>query len=186
MTDETIYKAQEKAQMSARPAWPAWILIGLGVVLLFAGLFDVHLIDYLWPAFIVFPGLAMMYPAYKSTAEDQHSLSFLAIPGAVFVAVGALFFVLNLFDHFEAWAYTWTVIPAAMAAGVLYMTRYDNNLRLEARAHKFIRVLAMVTVGLAFFFEIIIFENYNPLMAVGLIILGIYLLVQERRTVKVA
>ena len=185
MTDETIYKAQEKAQMNARANWPAWALIGLGVILLFAGIFDVHLMDYLWPAFLVIPGLVMMYPAYKSTPDDQHSLSFLAIPGAVFVAVGGLFFVLNLFDHFEAWAYTWTVIPAAIAAGVLYMTRFDHNLRLEARARKFLRMLAIVTVGLGFFFEIIVFENYNPLMAVGLIVLGVYLLVQERRAVKV-
>ena len=126
----------------------------------------------------------MMYPAYKSTAVEQSSWSFLAVPGAVFLTIGALSFVMNLFNHFEAWSYSWPLIPAAVAGGVLYMTRFDGNEALERRAHKFIRYLVMFVVGMAFFFEIIVFENFNPLMALSLIILGLYLLRQERRGIK--
>jgi len=93
---------------------------------------------------------------------------------------------MNIFDHFEAWAYCWPMIPAAVAAGVLYMTRFDDNKSLEQRAHKFIRFMVMMLVGLAFFFEIIVFENFNPLMSIGLILFGLYLLRQDRRSVKSA
>jgi hypothetical protein len=174
MSEETIYKAQEKIKLNAETSPAPWILIGAGTVLLLASIFDLHLMDYLWPGFILLPGLLMMVPAYKSTAVDQSRWSFLAVP------------VMNIFDHFEAWAYCWPMIPAAVAAGVLYMTRFDDNKSLEQRAHKFIRFMVMMLVGLAFFFEIIVFENFNPLMSIGLILFGLYLLRQDRRSVKSA
>jgi hypothetical protein len=186
MSDETIYKAQEKVKLNSNSSLVPWLLIGGGVVLLLASMFDVHLIDFLWPLFIIIPGLLLMYPAYRATAEEQSGWSFLAVPGAMIAATGILLGVMNLFDHFEAWAYTWTMIPAAAAAGVLYITRYDGNVRLELRAHKFIRVMAMLMVGLAFFFEIVVFENFNPFMSLGLIFFGVYLLIQDRKAVKAA
>ena len=186
MSEETVYKAQEKVKLNSNSSLLPWILIGVGGVLLLASMLDVHLMDYLWPGFIIVPGLLLLYPAYKSTADEQSGWSFLAIPGAILLATGALSFVMNLFNHFEAWSYTWPLIPAAVAGGVLYITRFDGNERLERRAHKFIRVMAMLTVGLAFFFEIIVFENFNPLMGLGLIVFGVYLLLQERKSVKSA
>jgi hypothetical protein len=186
MTEETILKAQEQAKLQTRSSLPAWILIGTGLVLLLTSMLDLHLLDYIWPGFLIAPGLLMLAPAYKSTADDRSGLAFLAVPGAMFVTIGALLFVMNLFDHFEAWAYCWPLIPAAAAAGVLYLTRFDNNERLEHRAHKFIRLMAMLTAGLAFFFEIVVYENFNPLMSLGLILFGLYLLLKERRSVNSA
>jgi hypothetical protein len=186
MSEETIYKAQEKIKLNAETSPVPWILIGAGGVLLLASIFNLHLIDYLWPGFIIIPGLLMMVPAYKSTVVDQSRWSFLAIPGAIFLTVGGMTFVMNLFDHFEAWAYCWPLIPAAVAGGVLYLTRFDGNADLERRAHKFIRYMVMFVVGLAFFFEIIVFENFNPLMSLGLILFGFYLLRQDRKNLKAA
>lgn len=186
MSEETIYKAQEKAKLSTNSSLPAWILIGVGVVLLLASLFDVHLMDYLWPGFVIVPGLLMMIPAYKSTVDEQSGWSFLAIPGALFLVTGGLLFIMNLVNHFEAWAYAWPLLPAAAAAGVLYITRFDDNVRLERRAHKFIRIMVMLAVGMALFFEILIFESFSPLMSLGLIVFGIYLLIQERKNARSA
>jgi uncharacterized membrane protein HdeD (DUF308 family) len=186
MSEETIYKAQEKIKLNSQTSIVPWLLIIAGGVLLLASTFNLHLIDYLWPGFILLPGVLMMMPAYKSTAVDQNRWSFLAIPGAVFLAVGGLTFIMNIFDHFEAWSYCWPLIPAAIAGGVLYMTRFDQNEALERRANKFIRWMMMAVVGLAFFFEIIVFENFNPLMSIGLIVLGLYLLRQDRKTIQSA
>jgi hypothetical protein len=186
MSEETIYKAQEKIKLNSEPSPVPWILIGVGGVLLLASIFNVHLIEFLWPGFIIVPGLLMMVPAYRSTAVDQSSWSFLAIPGAIFLMIGGLTSVMNLFDHFEAWAYCWPLIPAAVAGGVLYMTRFDGNANLERRANRFIRYMVMLMVGLAFFFEIIVFENFNPLMSIGLILFGFYLLRQDGKKLKTA
>ncbi len=186
MSEETIYKAQEKAKLNSRKSLVPWLLIGTGLTLLLAGLLDVHLIDYLWPGFVLIPGLLMMLPAHNATAVERSGWSFLAIPGAVFIVTGALLFIMNLFNHFEAWAYAWPLIPAAVAGGVLYMTRFDNNLRLEQRAHKFIRMIGLLVAGLAVFFEIIVFENFNPLISLGLILFGLYLLLQQRKATEPA
>jgi hypothetical protein len=186
MSEETVYKAQEKAKLDANSSLVAWLLIGGGLILLLASMLDVHLLDIVWPFFIAAPGLLLVYPAYKSTAEEQSSWSFLAVPGAIFLTVAAMLFVMNLFEYFDAWAYSWPLIPAAVAGGVLYITRFDGNTRLEARAHKFIRAMGMLVVGLAFFFEIIVFEHFNPLMALGLIVFGFYLLLRERKLNRAA
>lgn len=181
MTDETVYKAEEKARMQEGTAFVPWLLIGGGVILLLASVLDVHLLDYLWPGFVIVPGLLLLWPAYKSTAGEQRALSFLAIPGAILVALGVMLGVMNLFNYFEAWAYAWPLLPAAVAAGVLYITRFDDNAALERRARKFIRVMGMVALGLAFFFEILIYEHFNPFLGVGLIVLGLVLLRRERQ-----
>lgn len=186
MSEESVYKAEEAAKLNSHSSLPAYLLIGVGAVLLLAYLFNIDLMEVLWPGFVIAPGLLLMWPAYKSTAEDQSKLAFLAIPGAMLVTTGILLFAMNLADHFEAWAYSWPLLIAAIAGGIMYMTRFDNNERLEERAFKFIRVLFMVFIGLAFFFEIIVFENFNPLMSLGLMALGIYLLVRDRKTVKTA
>jgi hypothetical protein len=184
MSEETVYKAEEAAKLNATSSLPAFILIGIGAVLLFSYLFNIDLMEALWPGFIIVPGLLLMWPAYKSTADEQSKLAFLAIPGAMIATTGVLLLAMNLVDHFEAWAYSWPLLIAAIPAGVMYITRFDNNEKLQERVIKFIRVMFMTFIGLAFFFEIIVFENFNPLMSLGLIALGIYLLVRERQAPK--
>ena len=186
MSEETVYKAEETAKLKSQQSLPALLLIGAGVILLFAYILDIHLIDFLWPGFIIGPGLLLMWPAYNSTAEEQSKLAFLAVPGAMLATIGVLLFVMNITDHFEAWAYSWPLIIAAAAGGVMYVTRHDNNERLEERGYKFVRVMSMLFFGLAFFFEIIIFENFNPLMSLGVIVLGLYLFMRERQANKSA
>lgn len=187
MSEETVYKAQEAAVMkSERRSWPALALIGTGTVLLGAFLFDVRLMDYLWPLFVALPGILLLWPARNSTAEHQSSFSFLAVPGAFFLALSALLFITNLTDHFEAWAYSWPLLLAAMAAGWMYMKRFDEQSRVHDRGYRFIRWMAYAFGGLAFFFEILVFENFNPLMSLGLIGLGFYLLLRERRQARTA
>lgn len=186
MSEETVYKAEEAAKLKARPSLLAVALIGTGIMLLLAHLFDIRLMDFFWPAFIIGPGLLLMWPAYKSTADEQSKLAFLAVPGAMIAATGLLLMVMNLTNHFEAWAYSWPLVIAAAAGGIMYVTRYDDNPPLQERGHKLIRTLSSVFIGLAVFFEIIVFENFNPIMSMGLIALGLYLLLRNRRSLKVA
>jgi hypothetical protein len=93
---------------------------------------------------------------------------------------------MNITNHFEAWAYSWPLVIASAAAGVLYVTRFDDNEALNERAWQLIRALVMAFIGLALFFEIIVFENFNPLMSIGLIVFGIYLLMRNKQEPKSA
>jgi hypothetical protein len=186
MSEDTVYKAEEAAKLKSQPSLPGLILIGSGVALLLAHLFNIRLMDFFWPGFIIGPGLLLMWPAYKSTAEEQSKLAFLAVPGAMIAATGLLLFAMNLTDHFEAWAYSWPLVVAAAAGGIMYVTRFDDNPPLQERGHRLIRVLSTIFIGLAIFFEIIIFENFNPVMSLGLIGFGLFLLLRNRRDKKVA
>ena len=90
MSEETVYKAEEAAKLDVHASLPAFVLIGVGIALLLAYAFDFHLLDILWPGFVIGPGLLLMWPAYKSTADDQSKLAFLAVPGAMIVTTGVL------------------------------------------------------------------------------------------------
>lgn len=184
MSEETVFKAEEAAKLKANSNLPALLLIGTGAALLLAYIFNIELMEVVWPGFIIIPGLLLMWPAYTLTPEKQSKLGFLAIPGAMIVATGLLLFGMNITNHFEAWAYSWPLIIAAIPAAVMYITRFDDSDKLHERSMKFIRVMIMLFIGLAFFFEIIAFGNFNPLMSLSLVALGIYLLLRERKTVK--
>jgi len=184
MSEETIFKAEEAAKFNVHSSLPAIAIIGAGVALLLAYLFDIRLMDFFWPGFVIAPGLLLMWPAYKSTADSQSKFAFLAVPGAMIATTGILLFAMNLTNHFEAWAYCWPLVIASTAGGVMYVARYDDNVRLEERSFKFIRIMTMLFIGLAFFFEIIVFESFNPVMSLGLIGFGAYLLLRNRRAEK--
>ncbi len=185
MSDEKIFKAQEAAKLE-KSSWPAFLIIGFGVVLLLANLLDVTLIDYLWPGFVITPGLLLMWPAWSSTEESQSRLSFLAVPGAILTTVGALLFTMNMTDHFEAWAYSWTLLIIAAIVGVMLIKRFEPEHRVHTRGHRQIRFLVLLFIGFAAFFEVVIFENFNPLLPVALIGYGIYLLKREKQAEKYA
>jgi uncharacterized membrane protein YjfL (UPF0719 family) len=182
MTEETVYKAQEAAKMQTREInWPALGFIGAGLFLLAATIFNFHVIDVLWPFFVIGPGLLLMMPAYKSTEAQQSSFSFLAVPGAMVTAVGVLLFAMNITNHFEAMAYAWTLVIGAGIWGIGYAKRFNPASRDHDSIAKLLRWSVYAFAILAVFFEIVIFENFNPLFSLALIGYGIYLLVKKRQ-----
>ena len=183
MSDESVLKVEEKRKLSRleSKSWPAYAMIGVGGTLLIANLFGLELIEFLWPGFIVTPGLLLMWPAANATAEKQSRLSFLAVPGAMMVMLGGLLFAMNLTDHFEAMAYSWTLLVAAAAAGLMYIRRFQPNHRIHERGPKLVRTMGMLFLGLATFFELVVFGTYNPLLPLALIGIGIYMLVRRQR-----
>lgn len=183
MRENNVLKAEESAKLSAQPSsrWPAVAMIAAGVVLLLANLFNFHLISLLWPGFIIGPGLLMMWPAAHQT-EDRHSfMAYLAVPGAVVTMVGLMLFVMNLTGAFEAWAYVWTLLPAAAAAGLMYVKRFDTTSQIHETGRKFIKAMVLLCGAFAIFFELIIFQSYRPWLPLLMIGYGIYLLVRNPR-----
>ncbi len=182
MSEETVYKAQEAAKMQDREInWPALGFIGAGVFLLAAAIFNFHVMDVLWPFFIIGPGLLLMMPSYKSTEENVSSFSFLAVPGAAITAVGTLLFLMNITGHFEAWAYSWMLVIGAAIWGIGYMKRFSPTSRDHDSVSKLIRWSLNAFVGMALFFEIVVFETFSPLFAIAFIVYGVYLLAKKRQ-----
>ena len=183
MSEETnIYKAEERKQLALPSAWPAYSVIAVGIALLAANIFQIQLINILWPGFVLAPGLLLLWPAHSSTEYRNHSLSFLAVPGAFIAMTGLLLFIMNITDHFEAWSYAWTLTFAAAAAGLSYIYRFEPTHHIHEKAHKFIRMMGYLFIGFAVFFELVIFGNLTPWLPVALIGYGVYMLVKNNRT----
>lgn len=183
MSDETVLKAETGKPRDLISVAPL-LLVGAGVAILLANLFHIHLIDILWPAFVIGPGLLMLWPAYQSTPESRSAWSFLAIPGAMAVALGVLLFLMNLVDHFESMAYAWTLVLAAGAQGYAYMKRFEESGQAADKAYRFVRTMLLAFMGLATVFELFIFRSLGdwwPLLLIGL---GAYMYVKSRRSEK--
>jgi len=184
MSDEAVLKIEEVGKLQRRQALPAYGVIALGVVLLVSNVFNFHLMNVLWPGFVIVPGLLLLWPAYSSTAERPNTLSFLAVPGAMMVTTGILLFVMNLTNHFEAWAYSWPLVFGSVAWALMYMKRFEPQHRVHHTGYNFMRLMVLLAMGFTVFFELIVFGSFNPLLPLGVIAFGIYLLVKERRDSK--
>jgi hypothetical protein len=183
MSDETtLYKAQTGKLMDvSKVSVPAVLLIGGGAALLAANLLRIDLMNYLWPAFVIGTGALLLWPAHKSTADRQSAWLWMAIPGAMIAMQGALLFVMNLVNHFEAMAYSWTLVLAAGAAGWMYMKRFDPTSNAQEKGHRFIRAMVILFMGLATAFEVLAFQSMGswwPLLLIGF---GVYLFVKNQR-----
>jgi vacuolar-type H+-ATPase subunit I/STV1 len=181
MSEETVLKAETGKPRDVVSAMPL-LLVGTGAVILAANLLHIHLIDFLWPSFIIGPGLVMLWPAYQSTPESRSSWSFLAVPGAMAVALGGLLFLMNLVNHFESMAYVWTLVLAAGAQGYAYMKRFEENGQAAEKAYRFVRTMLLAFMGLATIFELFIFRSLGDWWPVLLIGLGIYMFFKSRRS----
>ncbi len=144
--------------------WAA-ILISVGVVWLVLQAFHVALGAYLWPLWILVPGLATLVGGLalgaKSTrqgrADAEGAEEPLVAIGSVISAVGLLLFYQNATTHWESWAYAWALVaPTAVGLGLWLLGA------LKARRDMIATGRTMTTIGLilfcvfGIFFELII------------------------------
>ena len=155
-------------------------LIGFGLLALAGQLFSgFDFWGVIWPFFIVGAGALFfvgMFSGGKSAAG-------LAIPGSILIAVGLMLFLQNLFDHWESWAYGWTVILMAVGVGIYIMGRYTENPGQRASGLSLLKIGAVLFVIFAGFFEMIFnsFAYSRFLFPAALILFGIYLILGRSR-----
>jgi hypothetical protein len=155
-------------------------LIGFGLLALAGQLFrGFDFWGVIWPFFIVGAGALFfvgMFSGGKSAAG-------LAIPGSILIAVGLMLFLQNLFDHWESWAYGWTVILMAVGVGIYIMGRYTENPGQRASGLNLLKIGAVLFVIFAGFFEMIFnsFAFSRFLFPAALILFGLYLILGRSR-----
>ncbi|HKY54826.1 MAG TPA: DUF5668 domain-containing protein [Anaerolineales bacterium] len=156
-------------------------LIGFGLLALAGQLFrGFDFWGTIWPFFIIGAGALFfvgMFSGGKSAAA-------LAIPGSILIAVGLMLFLQNLFDHWESWAYGWTVILMAVGVGIYIMGRYTENPGQRASGLSLLKVGAILFVIFAGFFEMIFnsFAFSRFLFPAALILFGLYLILGRSRS----
>lgn len=134
----------------------------IGIISIFAGGFvllgqNFNISQYLWPFFIIFPGLllfTLMYLGGKNTAG-------LAVPASIVTAVGLILFSQNITGRFETWAYAWALVQVAIGMGLNLQGRLQDSDKLQNVGSNYIVYSLSAFAIFAFFFEFLIFQTWT-------------------------
>ena len=177
LNDDIIFKAQAKAELARPKTGTAALLVFGGLALLVASLAGIDLLGVFAPLiFVGGLGVLMLLPAHNATAEQPTSWGFLAIPGAFFLTLGTLIFMMGLVNHFEAFAYAWALLPASVIVGLMYMKRFDEAHSIHHKGPRALRFFISAFMVMALFFELLVFQTLGPWWPLLLIGTGAFML----------
>ncbi len=146
------------------------LLVGVGAIVLLTQFFG-GTAHYLWPFFIIVPGLVLV--AVAMSAGD--TVTRLAIPGTTIAGIGLILFFQNLFNYYQSWAYVWALIPAFVAFGMHLSTEPNPDGEAASPSHLMTWSLTVFVV-LAAVFELFIFDGgvfaARIVLPLGLILIG--------------
>jgi hypothetical protein len=124
------------------------VLVALGALFLLEQVFGFQLGPWLWPFFIVIPGLLF----FVGMLFGGKSASPLAIPGSIVTMVGLILLYQNTFNHFESWAYAWALIPVAVGIGMLIQGTWSDRPVVVQQGRRVMSVgLVLLAIGFVFF-----------------------------------
>lgn len=163
---------------------PAVILISLGVLFLLGQIFSFSFLGAFWPFMVIIPGLAFLYFAVTGRRETAG----LAIPGAIITGTGAILLYQNITNHWESWAYVWTLYPVFVGMALTYIGQRTENPDTHRAGQGLVRWGLIAFVGAWAFFELIIFNGGglfgNFLLPALLIGVGVWLLFRQNTPSK--
>lgn len=156
------------------------VLIVLGGIFLAGQFFDLQLGRYLWPLFIIVPGLLLFY----FMLSGGKAAAPLAIPASLVTAVGLLLLYQSITNHWESWAYAWALIfPSSFGIGLAIMGIRNEQEGLRRAGAGFIRVGIIAFLVCGMFFELVIgirgVRANQILWPVLLILLGGYTVLRQ-------
>jgi hypothetical protein len=136
------------------------LLVLIGAILLVGQLVRIDVGHYGWPFFVIAPGVVILFVALMARGALGEGL---AILGSIITVTGLILVYQNATDHFESWAYAWTLIfPGAVGLGmILYglVAGRPGNVRAGTRLVGIAAILFLL--GVAFFEGIIGIGGYQ-------------------------
>ncbi|MDX2163646.1 MAG: hypothetical protein SF162_20185 [bacterium] len=170
-------------QPQSRNIVPALVLIAIGVIVLIAqfGGGIGWLFGAAWPLLVAMPGLIFLAIAHSG---DRNAAGFY-FPGTIITGIGAMLAYQNFADHWESWAYAWALIPVFVGLALILSGRRQDNEGAVRTGRGMVTGFGAAFIGMAAFFELLIFDNLSfglaPILLPALIILGgVYLLLNGR------
>jgi hypothetical protein len=155
------------------------ILIGLGLLALVSEIFGgLDFWGTFWPFIII--GIGGLF--FAGMILGGRSAAPLAIPGSIISVIGLMLFVQNLTDHFESWAYGWTVIVFSVGLGIYIMGVWGEDAGQRRGGTGVMRVGAIMFIIFGVFFEGLIFGSFafsGYIFPLALILLGLYLVLKR-------
>lgn len=161
---------------------PGIVVLIVGIAFLGMNLLNVEFDSFPWPLYIIIPGGLLLIPAWQLGPDDPPGrAAVLARIGAILMMIGLVTAFVEVVDHYESWAYAWTLVPVASIAARMFANRFEPDSSIFQTGPRLIRILLAAFVVLAIFFELVIFNGYGRWWPVLLVAVGGYLLVNPRR-----
>src|SRR6267143_4693025 len=136
------------------------LLVLIGAILLAGQFVRVDIGHYGWPFFVIGPGILSRFVALTARGAVSEGL---AIFGSIVTVSGLILLVQDATDHYESWAYAWTlIVPGAIGLGMLLYgltAGRPGNVRAGTRLVGIALVLFLL--GAAFFEGIIGISGYQ-------------------------
>jgi hypothetical protein len=136
------------------------LLVVVGAILLLGQFVRIDIGHYGWPFFLIVPGVAILVVALMARGALGEGL---AVLGSIITVTGLILLYQNATDHFESWAYAWTLIfPGSVGVGmILYglVAGRPGNVRAGTRLVGISLVLFLL--GVAFFEGVIGIGGYQ-------------------------
>lgn len=161
------------------------ILIALGIFFMLGQLFGIRLGHYVWPFYIIAPGLLLFIFALSTDSDSGEAL---ASVGSVVTMTGLLLFYQNMADHFQSWAYGWALVaPTSIGLGQMVYGLLKEREQTVRNGKRLATIgVAIFLVG-AIFFEFIIGISGFGIGRIGrfiwpllLIALGIFVILRNQ------
>ncbi len=156
------------------------ILIGLGVIFLFAQFVRIDIWHFLWPLFVI--GFGLLF--FVGMLAGGKSASGLAMPGSIITMVGLILLAQNTFDRWETWAYAWSLIIVAVGIGLFIMGMLSGEERTRRSGVRVAGIGVVLFLVFGSFFELSFgllgFDRTSGIFwPLILIAAGLYLLVSR-------
>ena len=158
-------------------------LVALAILFLAAQAFGLSIGRYLWPAFVLLPGLLL----FMLMMLLGRSAAPLAIPGSIVTTVSLILFTQSVMGHFASWAYAWALIPTAVGVGHLIWGSVTERDDIQRVGSSLVGLGLILFFSFGVFFELLIFSGVTGLL-LGKLLLpgaliggGMYVLVRKGR-----
>jgi hypothetical protein len=162
---------------------PSNVLLGglfvlLGIIFLIGELFNIRIGHFIWPFFVMGPGVFLFL---LSLVFDDDTGQALSAVGGIVTMVGLILFFQNVTGFWGSWTYAWALVaPTGVGVGMFLFALLKNKPELRKESGKVIKVGLSIFVVAAIFFELIIGVSGFGLGRFGwpvlLIALGIFFL----------
>jgi hypothetical protein len=155
----------------------------LGAAIFTAQFYGFRLGHYIWPMFILLPGVLLFLASLR--VEGGLGESF-AIVGSIISMLGLMFFGMSISGMWASWAYAWALLfPTSIGIGQILYGRYKDQPNLIKTGISLVKVgISIFLVGFLFFEGLLNISDLHfgmYALPVFFIVVGIFLLL---RTMK--
>jgi len=150
---DVVDDSQERSPSNATNLAAGVILVVVGILLLVGRILGISLGRFLWPFYIIVPGV-LLFVFALTTGDSGEGL---AIAGSIVTMVGLVLLYQNTTGHWQSWAYAWALVaPTSIGLGQMVYGSLKGREHVVKSGLGLARVGGIIFVVAALFFELVI------------------------------